>query len=360
MDLIRIYIDRGRAWLYCVFLLIRVGTVVMKYLSLCVEQLDLSVKQLHFNDPSYDRFSLILTDNIVELILHKQCERLISYDDMWKTIQKQKYPDIERKKVLGGYFKEKTKFCKNENLISEEEQIFINNCHKHRNVLYHVGIKYNDIIHSLALLYHQIGCELFKRLKPDGFLHPSPKTEYSEAVERHIKPSKVGIDMHKAIKDACSSLSKNRPDLPKPFPQVLSNSALNALEDLENGLTFLVDDNPNKMNEEQIIFHVQLWDYLQDKDTVEEALKMSGVKYENFFRAREYLEQNWNAPIKNNPIPRWKGRAEKLKAETNNFVCMAKYETLRNDMSDFERAVDKAGFALDSQIQLDIDAALGK
>lgn len=332
----------------------------MHYLSLCAEQLDLSVKQLHFNDPSYDRFSLILTDNIVELILHRQCERLILRDDMWKTFQPPKYPDTLRKEVLGRKFKEKVKFCKNEKLLSEEEQIFINICHQYRNVLYHVGIKYNNMIHSLAILYHQLGCVLFKRLKPDGFTLPSPRKKYSEAVEKHINPSKVGFDIFKAVEDAYDSLSKNRPDLSHPFSQVLSNSALNALEELENGLTFLVENNPNNMNEEQVILHVQLWDYLKDKDTAEEATKMSGIKYDDFFRAIEYLEQHWIAPIKNNPIPRWKLRAENLKTNTNNFVCMAKYDTLRNDISNFEEAVDKAAFALDRQIQLDVDAALGK
>lgn len=332
----------------------------MDYLSLCVEQLDLSVKQLHFNDPSYDRLSLILIDNIVELILHRQCERLILRDDMYKSWRKQKYPKTIRKKVLGQSFKEKTKFCKNENLMSEEEQIFINICHKHRNVLYHVGIKYNDILHSLAILYHQLGCEIFKRLKPDGFILPFPKKKYSEAVEKHLNPSKDGFDIFKAIDDAYESLSEERPDMLILFPQVLSKSAISALENLENGLTFLVEDNPSNLNEEQIIFHVQLWDYLEDKDTVGEATRMSGIEYNDFFRAMKYLEQNWSAPIGNNPIPKWKTRAENLKTETNNFVCMAKYDTLRNDMSIFENAVNKAWSALDRDIQLQIDAALGK
>lgn len=326
----------------------------MHYLSLCVEQLDLSVKQLHFNDPSYDRLSLILTDNIVELILHKQCERLILFDSSLKFTRK--YSDTIRKKVLGQYFKEKTKFLKNEKLLSEEEQIFINICHKHRNTLYHVGIKFNDIIHSLAIIYHQLGCELFKRLKPYGFTLPSPREKYSEAVEKHIKPSKVGLDMIKAIEDACVSLSKDRPDLPAPFPQVLSKSALNALEEIENDLNFLVDDDPQGRNEEQIIFDVQLWSFLEGKDAIKEAEKLSGNKFDgdkfkNHFKAIKYLEKNWQPPIRKKPLSKWKERARNLKKENNNYVCLIKYDSFRKDIFDFENAVDKATFALDLHIQ---------
>jgi len=128
----------------------------MKHLSLYVEQLDLSAKQIHYGDPSYDRFSLILTDNIVELMLHKQCERLILQDEMWKRPEWRKYDENVRKEVLGQEFKEKTKFLKNEKLLSEEEQIFINICHKYRNDLYHIGIKFNDILHSLVLHFINI------------------------------------------------------------------------------------------------------------------------------------------------------------------------------------------------------------
>lgn len=332
----------------------------MNYISMCVEQLDLAVKQLQFKDSSYDRFSLILTDNIVELILHRQCERLIQQDSMWKSLGKQKYSEKVRKDALGQNFKGKTKFCKDEKLISEEEQVFVNICHKHRNVLYHVGVKYNDILHSLAILYHQFGCELFKRLKPNSYWIPLPKAKHSEAVEKHLNPSSKDFDILKAADDACDSLSKERPAMPVPFPEVLSNSALGALEEVENRLDCLVNDSFHKTTEEQVIQQVQLWNFLEGKNTIEEAMNMSGEKYDNFFKAIEYLEQNWRAPIRNNPIPSWKKRAEGLETEKNDFACMIKYDTLRTDMSVFENAVQKAAIALDEEINLQIDMARGK
>ena len=75
----------------------------MQYYYSCIEQLDLSAVQLQREHPSYARFSLILTDNILELMLHKQCEVEFQKDDLWKTIKpvKQKYSADLKRKALG-------------------------------------------------------------------------------------------------------------------------------------------------------------------------------------------------------------------------------------------------------------------
>lgn len=46
----------------------------MRYIYTCIEQLDLAAHQLaHVDNASYGRFALILTDNVVELLLHRFC-----------------------------------------------------------------------------------------------------------------------------------------------------------------------------------------------------------------------------------------------------------------------------------------------
>lgn len=41
----------------------------MNFYCFCIEQLDLAAKQFQVNTPSYGRFSLLITDNIVELMI---------------------------------------------------------------------------------------------------------------------------------------------------------------------------------------------------------------------------------------------------------------------------------------------------
>jgi hypothetical protein len=45
----------------------------MKYIAHSIEQLDLAGQQLQTDNPSYARFTLLLTDNALELLLHDQC-----------------------------------------------------------------------------------------------------------------------------------------------------------------------------------------------------------------------------------------------------------------------------------------------
>lgn len=67
-----------------------------------MEQLDLSAQQLeHLDDPAYGRFALILTDNIIERILHKRCQDEMWMEDLWLKIGEARYTAKEREEVLG-------------------------------------------------------------------------------------------------------------------------------------------------------------------------------------------------------------------------------------------------------------------
>src|ERR687895_539386 len=93
----------------------------------------------HVNDPAYRRFALILTDNLIELILHKQCQDEMWKEDLWLKMGEPRYTTKEREEVLGGYFAPKVKFVKKLGLINQSEQGFILICHDYPNELYHTG-----------------------------------------------------------------------------------------------------------------------------------------------------------------------------------------------------------------------------
>src|SRR4051812_20261188 len=106
----------------------------MNHHAVCIEQLDLAAKQLGVCIPSYDRFALILTDNVVELLLHIRCQEEFRFDQVkWKLTRK--YSADERKKVLGHYFVPKVRFCVKLGVISQAEADFITHSHEFRNEL---------------------------------------------------------------------------------------------------------------------------------------------------------------------------------------------------------------------------------
>ena len=100
----------------------------MRNIYPCIEQLDLAATQLRVTDnASYARFALILTDNIVELMMHKQCEVEFILDESWAPIlpEKQKYKPGLKRRVLGHHFEEKPKFLAKLGKISKDEMDFI-------------------------------------------------------------------------------------------------------------------------------------------------------------------------------------------------------------------------------------------
>src|SRR5437899_7421292 len=85
----------------------------MQHILSYVEQLDLAAQQLkHVDDPAYGRFALILTDNLIELMLHKRCKDEMWMENLWVKIGKPKYTKKEREDVLGRYFAPKVKFVR--------------------------------------------------------------------------------------------------------------------------------------------------------------------------------------------------------------------------------------------------------
>jgi len=132
----------------------------MRFATLIVEQLDRATTELAVDHPLNARLALILVDNAVELIIPRRCERLVRAD------KKSVAPTLtaaKRRAVLGRFFEEKIKFHEKAASLSVGERHFIAELHGHRNTLYHVGLKNNDIIRALAVGYLQLTCDLLVR-----------------------------------------------------------------------------------------------------------------------------------------------------------------------------------------------------
>src|ERR1019366_1141472 len=85
------------------------GRNVMQLFTTCVEQLDLAAIQLHQNNSAYRRFALILIDNVVELLAHNHCKKVLQ-DNCYTRILPPRYPKAIRDDVLGRDFSKKMKF----------------------------------------------------------------------------------------------------------------------------------------------------------------------------------------------------------------------------------------------------------
>lgn len=328
----------------------------MNFYCFCIEQLDLAAKQFRVISPSYGRFSLLITDNIVELMLHKHCHVAFLQHEFWEKVGKPEYNPSLKNKVLGQHFDEKVKFCNNKlNKISSDEANLILIAHSYRNELYHSGIKYDEIIYPLAWIYHDLATNLFERSQ--GLMEGwSYSEKYSEAVTQHAGNIDMeGFDFDEFLVSSAKSLRDTKPKLKRAFNESISEFAVKLVENIEENIEFLISNNPKDMKEIELIEYIQFYDYIHGENS--QYIKEI-EKCENHNQAQEIIDKarkDWKPKFNYNPIYKWGKRAKELVKEYNYSKLMFKFDGLKRDIAYFEKVTSEAAYQLDKGIQHELD-----
>lgn len=332
----------------------------MKYIYSVLEQLDLAGKQLEHVHPSYARFALLLVDNMVELMLHRQCREAVRADDLLRLISEPKYDAKEREKVLGHHIDAKIKFCRKLEIIDQDEFDFIRTAHEYRNELYHVGMRHDDLLYPLAWEYHSLACILFAKLKVRGYEWRTDD-QRSEAARKHW-PTDASpfLANGSAFSYASASLLATKPPLLTAFADQVATYATRAVQDVDDALDFLVHENPNRLSEAEVLQDVQFNGFIRS-EAGEIALGLPPKPSPDVYLKRvTEVRANWTAAYKLRPTPRWRRRAEGLARLSSSADVLRRYVSLRNEMKRLEGTVFGAAADLDGWIQHQIDVARGK
>jgi hypothetical protein len=331
----------------------------MKHIAYIIEQLDLAGKQLHKVNATYGRFALLLTDNIVELILHKRCEYEFLSDDAWKVLNRSKYSPKLRDKVLGQHFNEKVKFCRRIGLINDDQRDLILIGHRYRNELYHIGIKYEPIVYAIAWEYHNVACDLFMLARSSYGYTSIPKNELPEVVRYHIDhlitQDGMLIDHDRFRQEVADSLKRIKPQLSRSFVEIICNYAIEKVEAIIGNISFLSEDNRPGRKETEILHEIQFNKYLQEHFSTVNPLPVP-----EFFEFVRQLRKKWKPKYRSDPTPRWLECARHLAGENTSINVLRKFESLKKDMQEFEEMVEEAAIGFDLYIQHQIDQLRGK
>jgi hypothetical protein len=333
----------------------------VRYVIPCVEQLDRATRELHEGNPVNSRLALILTDNVVELASHRTCKQLIDWDGGRSWLDKPKFSQQQRKRVLGRFFDQKIAFLRSEGLLAEDEQEFILIAHEHRNKAYHIGLRDDAIMWSLAWHYHKLGCELFGRLKPEC-MQSTSNDRYTHRVKYHLRKVSGGgrLGPFAEVDKLAESLAAERPVADRSLAAVLSESLLEELDELEFQVDFLVTDNPNQLDKSAILQHVQ---YYADFHAEMEKTKLfpSDRAYQREVkRIQKCMQTSWKPKYDRLPVDGWRRRAKSLASEKNYLNALKKFESVRAEKAYLTDAISDAAGQLDAHIQMEIDHARGK
>ena len=360
----------------------------MEYILTIVEQLDRAAAELATDHPINNRLALILIDNATELILHRQCLGRLRRDKwdtqrlrMMETIAKSKtlvettgFPDDCGKEVMtpkqrhmakGRFLDGKLKVLEHMGDLTPHERRFIAIAHDYRDELYHLGLKHDNIIRSIAGHYFLLCCELFVRMNGLGVWGVvfSSEDKYSDVAKRYLPLRDGQLDIMAVDHDMLADkLRCNLPGEISELPATLTDSARRAIEEVLEGFAFLVGDNPRGFDAREMLeraqWHQDLASAIEQKD-VEDLL--TGTEYrETYTEVRDSLAENWKQRHTSIPSEKWLSRASAIKREPDPLVAMDLYQSLRNDMSYIEETIQSEAEELDKWIQNEIDRLRGK
>lgn len=327
-----------------------------QYVYTCIEQLDLAARQLEEQNPSYARFALILTDNVVELIIHRVCTHELAHDDLWIKLGKPRFTPEQRKDFLGQRFDRKVKRCKDIGNISSEQSDAIQICHKYRNELYHAGLKYNDIIWDIAWYYHNIAIDLLENVFPDHYW--SSGDVVTPAIEKHAGEN--GKKVLSAMDEVAESLRRAKMNRQRTLPASLSDSAVKRTDETKDSLIFIVTDDPQKRQEDKTIIELQFFDYVRsDEPLIKEIWgKVTNLRQQE--SAMDFIREVWKPKYACNPLPKFRKQALNIAKKSKDIDALREFERFKAEFAYLSGLIEEAAIALDQYIQLQIDIARGK
>lgn len=322
-----------------------------------IDQLDLAIDQLAVCDRNFDRFALMLVDNVVELVLHQHAKDKVM---MGRALDSNKKPKPEWKTALaatGQSFDAKVRYARETEIISAPTADSIQYLHSFRNSAYHQGSRHEGILHSLAVLYLRAACAVLSAYKPAFYgMHSGDKVSH-RAVKYLGKPDLFG--QKDAFVHASARLTEVAESLGENLIDDLQADMLSTIEQIDDWLDFISENDSDHPSRDESVRRCQAWPFSWTEKAKDFA-KANGCKASNMGEYVEWLAHNYNWQVKTDPISSWKTRHNSLKKEENKDAALKKYCDFMRQTEEFREALDKSVLQLDGYIQEEIDRARGK
>lgn len=320
-----------------------------------IEQLDLALDQLAVRDRNFDRFALMLIDNVVELTLHRFAQDKQHEKQVFRLSQ-EGYHERPLAKALGRDFDSKVALARLLGILSEREAESVRNLHRFRNAAHHQGVRHERILHSLTKFYLGNACELFKKYQPFGWssssadIIPYRARKYLGSV-RYTGKEQVELVWDRLIAIVGSLGDSLVSDLSADMEYVIEN--------IDSAIEFLASDVPRVRSRNDALLSAQAWD-LSFSSKAQTFAVAQRYKATNRFDLVEWLKKSFPWAIRNDPIPSWNARLDSLQRETDEHVAFKKYCDFMQQTEKFRSVIEEAARGLDSEIQHQIDVARGK
>jgi hypothetical protein len=332
---------------------------MLLFLATILEQLDLSLEHISKGDVHNCRFSLMLTDNAVELILHKMAKDKSGYTNMFSHIR-DKYPHKSAlAKALGKSFEAKVKFAKLDGNLSDASARTFNVMHEYRNEIYHIGLQHEAILPALARFYLDTACTYMKGFKPNG-LGWGSNQKMPERAKKYFKGQSYFPGSIEEFESACTGIATQSNHDISEFIAVLADDMDDVVSNQDTCIG-IVAEGPyanSKTTRDLAVVGCQTWPL---------AFSEEGQKFgrENGYAGNrlhfpDWLAKNYPISFKTDPIPSWEQQAARLRKQTDAHVALDYYHSFMTTTTALRDAIYESAGAVEREIDHQIDIARGK
>ncbi len=329
-------------------------------LAQVLAQLDLALEHILKVDPDNARFGLMLTDNAVELSLHRlaQEESRRHRPHGWKedTYPHRKALDA----AMGQDFGAKVKFARLNDKLSDEEADTLRIAHTFRNEVYHIGVEHEHVLPAIAAFHFKVACEVLERLTPYGFgwssgmiLPERARRYFTGEGGQFGAPAKRGD-----YERACHELSGKTGHHPETLAEALADHMAHLVEGVDDMLEFVSRDAPKPTTRDQAVIDTQAWTIAFSEEG-RAFMAERDAQPRNMLLGVEWVAEHYPLKLRRDPVPAWRARVEKLAREPNPYKALNLYRSFIDQTAEFRGCLEDSAAALDAEIERQIDAARG-
>lgn len=323
-----------------------------------IDQLDLALDQLSVKDRNFDRFAMMLVDNVVELILHQHAKDKSYENELYKRIQKEKHDSKLVQNALGQTFDAKLKLARNVKLLQDDIADSILYLHSFRNTSYHKGLRHEGILHSLTLFYFKNACELLKNYTPYSWSKGSADV-ISYRSMKYIGNKPDFLNYQDNFSFAWDRLASIADGMGITLINDLTNDMEETIDSVDMTINFIAENSPERMSRKKTILHSQSW-AIAFTDEGKKFAKENGCVAETIGSYVQWIEDNYKWTFTDDPIPGWKRRLNSLQRENNLHAGLKKYADFMKQTENIREILEESLSTLDVYIQSLIDESRGK
>lgn len=332
---------------------------MLLFLATIIEQLDLALAHVGKRNAHDARFGLMLTDNAVELVLHRIAEerssRLRNYAFMRDSYAHQ----AAMEKALGKSFDAKIKFARIEEKLDLETSGTIGIMHELRNEVYHAGLQHEAILPSLAVFYLEAATTYIGTYQPYG-LWWSSNQRLPERARKYFLGEDFMPGTTDNFEEGCMAIARASGHDATETVSVLAGH-LDEIIGYQDTYIGVVADGVyagQQRTRDRAVIETQAWQFAFSQEGKNLAAEKEWTG--SILTWVEWLADNHPFTFRRDPIAAWRRQAAKLRSNINSHAALKHYYSFMTETAPFRDTMEEAARQAEAEIDMQIDRARGK